>query len=198
MNSSFRHSLALLLTFAASGFFLVFCLGPSLALAQIPESYGLDLGIPPPHKSTPSSHPRRGVVFDRDALTQVRSFCVDTRHLEGIEAVQVNEFVAEESKPGKLMSRLPWTLVDDCTKADAVARIYFAPVEVTDVTEDKGSGLKKTSRPRQVSQPVLLIYDKASIRLFYRTESSTLEGDRMNVLGSPFTMLAKDLRATAQ
>jgi hypothetical protein len=199
MNSSFRHSLALLLTYAASGFFLILCLRPSLTLAQIPESYGVDLGIPSPlnPSTTKGSSPtwRGGEVYDRGALRQARSFCVDARHIEGPQADEVNEFVQKEGKPGKLLSQLPWRLMDDCTKADAVARIYFAPVEVTDVTEDKGSGIKKASQSRQVSQPVLLIYDKASIRLFYRAEGLIAYGDPMKILASPFSMLVKDLKA---
>jgi hypothetical protein len=198
MNSSFLHSLALLLAAVALGFVLILCLRPSFALAQIPESYGLDLGIQSPHKPPPSSPPRRGEVFDRDALRQARSFCIDTRHIEGPEADEVKDFMAKEGQPGKLLSRLPWMLIDDCTKADAVARIYFAPVEATEIRENKVSSLRQTSGPRQASQPVLLIYDKASIRLFYRAEGLFLHGDPVNVLGSPFSMLLKDLKARAQ
>lgn len=137
-------------------------------------------------------------MFDREALRQTKSFCVDARHIEDSEAEEVKEFMRQEAKPGKLLSHLPWTLIDDCTKADAVARIYFAPVEVTDVTEDKGSSLRKTSPARRVSQPVLLIYDKASIRLFYRAEGVVAYGDPLKIMASPFSMLMKDLKAKAQ
>lgn len=199
MKSRFRHSLVLLLSCAAPGFFLIFCLRPSLALAQIPESYGVDLGIPSPLNSatTKGASPawQRGEVYDRGALRQAKNFCVDARHIEGPQADEVREFVEKEGKPGKLLSRLPWRLIDDCTKADAVARIYFAPVEVTDVTEDKGSGVKKASQSRQFSQPVLLIYDKASIRLFYRAEGLIAYGDPMKIIASPFSMLVRDLKA---
>jgi hypothetical protein len=194
--------LALLLGRVALGFLLVVCFRPSPVLAQIPESYGIDLGIPSPlNPSTTKGSSRasgRGEVFDREALRQAKSFCVDAGHLEGPEADEVKEFVEEEGKPGKLLSRLPWRLIDDCAKADAVARIYFAPVEVTDVTEDKGSGIQKKSPPRQFSQPVLLIYDKASIRLFYRAEGLIASGDSMKIMASPFSMLIKDLKTKAQ
>ena len=182
------------------GLFLLFCSPYNFTFAQIPESYGIDLGIPSPLNPNTGSHRAagRGEVFDREALQQTKSFCVDARHIEGSEADEVKDFMRQEAKPGKLLSHLPWTLIDDCKKADAVARIYFAPVEVTDVIEDKGSGLQKTSPARQFSQPVLLVYDKASIRLFYRAEGVIAYGDPMKIMAIPFSMLIKDLKTKAQ
>ena len=75
-------------------------------------------------------------------------------------------------------------------KADAVARIYFARVNV----RDEGSGFNLGSisaSPQQGSQPVLLIFDRASIRLFYRAEGQVVHGKPVDVLGSPFSMLSQ-------
>jgi hypothetical protein len=44
------------------------------------------------------------------------------------QAAEVKEFLAKESGPEKQLGCLPWQLADDCTKTDAVARIYFARV----------------------------------------------------------------------
>ena len=74
----------------------------SLALAQIPESYGLDLGIPSPLNPNTGSHlaAGRGEVFDREALRQTKSFCVDARHIEDSEAEEVKEFMRQEANEG--------------------------------------------------------------------------------------------------
>ncbi len=134
-----------------------------------------------------------GEVFDPAALSQVKSFCVDLSNLESGEAAAVKEFLAKASEPKGVLDRLPWRLVDDCTKADAVAWIYFAPVVPFTWT----AGPNPVGNPRAIHQffdPVLLLYDRASIRLFYRAQGQVLYGRRADVLASPFALLAKDLK----
>lgn len=113
--------------------------------------------------------------------------------MENSEATALKEFLAKESGPKKLLGGLPWQFVDDCTKADAVARIHFASIHVLE--EMPGTVTASTAvSVRRGSQSVLLLYDKASIRLFYRAESQVLDGTPKNALGSPFAMLVKDMR----
>jgi hypothetical protein len=131
-------------------------------------------------------------------LKQTRSYCVDVSALGGAEAAEVREFLAQDGGPKKLLSRLPWRLIDDCTKADAVARIYFRPAMVTEVLNNHETGLKQVLPPSERSYPVLLVYDKASIRLFYRAEGSITRGNPTKVLGSPFSMLLEDLKTVAK
>lgn len=98
---------------------------------------------------------------------------MDLTNLESWQEAGVKDFLAEESEPGKVLDRLPWRRIDDCAKADAVARIYFGPTGAL---------------------PVLLLYDKASIRLFYRAEGDVFRGDPVKALAGPFAKLARDLK----
>jgi hypothetical protein len=163
------------------------------AAAQVPGVAGagnFPIGSPRLDSNTP---PGRGEVFDPEALKQTKTYCVDLSHMEGSQADSTKEFLAKESQPKKLLSRLPWERVDDCTKADAVARIHFARVNV----REEMSAPNLAGNPvsfRQSRQPVLLLYDKASIRLFYRAEGDVSHRNAVDMLGSPFAMLVKDLK----
>ena len=170
-------------------------------MAQLPGTsldYGVGGYLAPTNSNNSPYRSGRGEIFDRDALKQTRSYCFDVSSLEGSEAAKVREFLAEGGGPKKLLSGLPWRLIEDCTKADAVARIYFTRAVVTEVLNGKGTGLKQMSGPDERPYPVLLVYDKASIRLFYRAEGSITYGDPTKVLGSPFSMLLKDLETVAR
>ena len=164
----------------------------TVAAAQIPgvEGGNLDARLPQAETLTPSG---RGEIFDSDALKHTKTFCVDTDHMESSEAATVKEFVAKESEPKKLLGRLPWQLVDDCTKADAVARIHFASIHVLE--EMPGAAAASTAvSVRRGSQCVLLLFDKASIRLFYRAQNQVFDGTAKDALRSPFAMLVKDMK----
>jgi hypothetical protein len=167
---------------------------PAFAVAQA-SLRDLDANVSQPIASpletTTRISPGRDEVLDPEALEHTKTFCVDTSHMEDSQAVEVKEFLAKERGRKKVLGQLPWQLVDDCTKVDAVARIYFISVheEITKV----GSAARSTGF-RRGTQPVLLLYDKASIRLFFRAEGTVLHGDAADALGSPFAMLAKDLR----
>ncbi len=118
---------------------------------------------------------------------------MDLNHMESSQAAEVKEFLAKESGPKKLLGHLPWQLVDDCAKADAVARIHFSRIHVLE--EMPGPVAAGTAvSVRRGSQSVLLLYDKASIRLFYRAESQVLDGTTKDALRSPFAMLVKDMK----
>jgi hypothetical protein len=154
--------------------------------ARLPQP----IGSPQPDSNTPSG---RGEVFDPEALKHTTSFCVDLNHMDSSEAAGVKEFLAKENQPKKLVGRLPWQLVADCTKADAVARIYFAPADVSQ--EMSGLGVIGTAvSVRHGFESVLLLHDKASIRLFYRAEDQALGRDEPRLLQGAFSMLVKDLK----
>jgi len=194
-------SAVLLRAWTALGFLLLLCLGSTRSAAQLPGT-SLDYGVPSSLSRTNSNNSPyrsgRGKVFDRDGLKQTRSYCVDVSFLEGSRAAEIREFLAEDGGPKKLLSRLPWRLEPDCTKADAVARIYFTQAMVTEVLTNHETGLQQSSGPSERPYPVLLVYDQASIRLFYRAEGSITHGDPTKVLGSPFSMLLKDLKTMAR
>lgn len=197
MNSRCSSTSVLLLPAFAALLWLG-CWQPEVAVAQVVGLGGgnLDANFPQPIGSPrpdSNSHPGRGEVFDPEALKQTKTYCVDLSHMESSQAAGVKEFLAKESEPKKLLSRLPWQLVDDCTKADAVARIYFARVDVREEMSAPNLAGSPVSF-RQSRQPVLLLYDKASIRLFYRAEGQILGRKAEDVIGSPFAMLVKDLK----
>jgi hypothetical protein len=181
------------LFFAALIFFVP---RPSLTGGLLSGAGDLDSHLPQPiGSSTPSAvriPPRTGEVFDSDALRRSNTYCIDTSHLAAAQTAEVREFLGAGGETNKLLGRLPWKLVDDCKTADAVARIYFANSSVTLREEENGATIG--SKSGRGLQAVLLIYDKASIRLFYRAEGQVLHGNPSEVLGSPFAMLAKDLK----
>jgi hypothetical protein len=193
---------------AAAGFLWFHCGLAITAKAQVPGVVGSG-GIygGPGLPQSPGSPPpttfgaRSREVFDPNALAHIKSFCVDSRNLEGWQADEVREFLAKNSQPKKLLGRLHWQLTDDCNEADAVARIYFAPVNIEDVAREYS--LSSPPRFQQGYQPVLLLYDKASIRLFYLaacpqayppSEGQVRYRNTVDGLRSVFSMLLKDLK----
>ena len=150
---------------------------------------------------SPSGEPARerktgGEVFDGAALGQIRTACVDTSYLDKAEASAVKRFMAAESRPGRLLERLNWKFTDQCSAADGVIRVYFAQSERS--TEERGDemaeGVPSLSYSEPALRPVLLIYDRASIRLLYRTEGQHQGTNPGALLNSPFATLAKYLR----
>jgi hypothetical protein len=103
--------------------------------------------------------------------------------------------VARENQPGQLLRRLTWEFTEQCAAADAVIRVYFA--QSVHLTQEPGDelhgGVGSFSLPVPVIQVVLLIYDRASVRLLYRTEDNDLETKRMIFLKGPFSRLVKDV-----
>jgi hypothetical protein len=199
MKLRFGCSTALFLVGAAALFMFILSLGRAHAVTQFPESYGLDLGVRQP--LTPSntgqlSSPKE--AFDLDALRQARTFCVDLGHLDAREAVAVKTFIADSGGADRVIMQLPWQLANDCTRADVVARIYFRTATVTERRTDLQTGLKQSSEPEEWPQPVLVIYDKASIRLLYRAEGLARHRDFTKELAYCFSVLLKDLKTGAK
>jgi len=137
-----------------------------------------------------------GEVFDREALRRVRTACVDTSYLEGADALAIKDFVARENQPRQLLSQIPWKLTDQCAAADAVIRVYFAQSELLNREEGHllRGGLPTITYSEQVIQAVLLIYDRASVRVLYRTEGHNKGTNRAALLKGPFLRLVKDLK----
>jgi hypothetical protein len=139
-----------------------------------------------------------GEVFDRKALSRVRTACVDTSYLEQADARAVTEFVAKENQPRQLLSEIPWKLSDQCPAADAVIRVYFTEVEL--FGRESGNPLRggapAVTFSEQLVQTVLLIYDRASVRVLYRYRSEGRErgNKRAVLLKDPFSRLVKDLK----
>jgi hypothetical protein len=122
---------------------------------------------------------------------------VDTSYLEAGVASDIKTFVARENQPGRLLRRLNWQLADQCAAADAVIRIYFAHSEryITVTNKDPSGGVTSSDSIETVTQVVLLVYDRASVRLLYRTEVKDHAANRVALLKGPFSRLVKDIKA---
>ncbi len=142
-----------------------------------------------------------GELFNREALRRVKAACIDTSYLGEAEALDIRNFVAKESQPGHLLRRMPWDLSDDCAAPDAVIRVYFTQAEVianrTEVSSPCNVSLFLCSGSRSVLQGiqiVLLIYDRASVRILYRTQAQYNGAKRKTMLRGSFSRLVKDLK----
>ena len=144
-----------------------------------------------------------GELFNPQALRHLKTLCLDTSNLEAGAAFDVKTFVAKENQPGQSLSRLGWKITEDCTGADALIRVYFAPSEShVALTNDALPGQRVPSGQRapleeseRVTQVVLLIYDRASVRLLYRTQSQGTGRNLGALLKGPFSRLVKDMKA---
>jgi len=70
-----------------------------------------------------------GYILDAAAFRKIQTYCVDTHNLPPGEVRVINRFVARESKPQGLLSRLPWHRLATCREGnpDAIVRPEFLP-----------------------------------------------------------------------
>lgn len=121
-------------------------------------------------------------VADPAGLQRIQSFCVETRNfpddpdplLPHTQPSVVRRFLLDESKPGGLLSDLPWKLLPNCTggKPDAVLTISFVPEEpqVGFTQTEAGSGIPASSGWIRLTT-TLLVHDAASRKVIYRVRS---------------------------
>jgi hypothetical protein len=156
-----------------------------------------------------------GQILDPTVLARVRSYCVDVSDLPENEAYEVNGFVREESKPGKLLTKIPWKLDPDCREAsaDAVIKLEFPRMNVTGVV------LGQTPRPEEIDpnpyriKAVLTVLDAESSKMLYKNQADPLDpgtvenqgsgGDppvlqRRNAMYGAFWTLAQDVKRVEQ
>ena len=72
---------------------------------------------------------------------------------------------------------------------------YFAPAKlyIKEANNDLRGGTTALTIER-TTQVVLLVYDRASVRLLYRTEAQGQTTNRRTLLKGPFSRLVKDIR----
>ena len=117
-----------------------------------------------------------GKITDPAAFGNIRSYCVDTTDLPGWEALDVRNLVETESKPRRLLTKLPWTRTVDCTQSepDAVVVVRFPIVRVARVdsgTAAPGPNEDPQSRFFEV-RASLQVSDRNSSRLLYEVEAA--------------------------
>lgn len=154
--------------------------------------------LSPPHHTYGVEAERCGDWFNAEALRGIRSVCVDTSYLEPAVAADVKTFVDQESQPRHLLTHLSWRIAKNCTAADAIIRVYFTQTEQVSTAEGLKNGFPLQTSPVNTwesgTEVVLLVYDRPSVRLLYRTEAVGLQAHRVTLLRNPFRKLVRDVR----
>jgi hypothetical protein len=127
-----------------------------------------------------------GEIPNRQELAKVRTYCIDESDLSGPDRYLIDGFVKTESKPKRLLSKLPWKLVADCRKGnpDATATLEFVPMNETAIRLGEPTREPVTVTPKSYPEApikvVLTVGGASSERLLYRvqalaTSANTLE-----------------------
>jgi hypothetical protein len=119
-----------------------------------------------------------GKISDLAAFSRIHSYCVDSDDMPGDEALDLKNFVSAESKPKKLLSKLPWTLAPDCSQGspDAVIKVEFS--KYFPVTETKAGSPTPDNGPAQEEfykvRAVLRVSPPVSSQVLYEIEAAPL------------------------
>lgn len=120
-----------------------------------------------------------GQVLDRAALAAVQSYCFETHNLPGNQAYEVRQFIQVESKPRKLLSRIPWKLVPDCRSAPGAAIIAVAFPYLNDIQLGPAGGQANAGNPPPDEgarfKAVLQVTQSGSDLVIYRIETMPLD-----------------------
>jgi hypothetical protein len=70
------------------------------------------------------------------------SYCIDLSGLEDYEVYDVRGFIDQESKPGNLLTKVPWKLDKDCREGDSdvIVKLEFPRLHVTSLGSGQPSG----------------------------------------------------------
>jgi len=156
-----------------------------------------------------------GQILDPTAFARVRSYCVDASDLPENEAYEVNGFVKEESRPGRLLTKIPWKLYPDCREAssDAVIKLQFPRMNVTSVLLGQPPRPEEVDRNPYRIKAVLTVLDAESSKVVYKNQADPLDvgtpedqgsgGDppvlqRRNAMYGAFWTLAQDVQRVEQ
>lgn len=111
-----------------------------------------------------------GEVSDPSALAKIQSYCVDRRDLPGYQAYEVKGFVETESKPKKLLTKLPWKLLPDCRESDPDAIIKIEFQLLNSINLDLGRA-QPLDRDEYNVKAVLEVAEAASARTLYKVQA---------------------------
>ena len=140
-----------------------------------------------------------GEVSDREAFLKVHSYCVDTGNLAREQAQEVARFIGEESKPKRVLAKLPWSYVADCAKPDAVAELKFEEtIEETPAVSDLRGGVMTSVGGEPAYKATLLVTDRSSKNLLYQVAGDKRRRERGRALVSTFSKLLKDLETVQE
>lgn len=135
-----------------------------------------------------------GEIPDRAAFARVRSYCVDTQGMPGDAAYAIEGFLETESKPKKLLTKLPWKLLRDCRQGnpDAVIRIEFPFLNSINIRR----GPLPSEPDFYKLKGVMQISDADSARLLYKVQAMPLVSgadESVSSTSQPLPVLRRDV-----
>jgi len=106
-----------------------------------------------------------GYILNPDAFRKIQSYCVDTHNLLPEQVKVIDRFVAQESKPKGLLTKLRWSRRQSCQdkELNAIVRMEF-PHDVNSESENK-------------VRSVLFVFRPGSPSPIYETPAVTVEGE---------------------
>jgi hypothetical protein len=119
---------------------------------------------------------------DRRALAEAQTYCIEKSRLSDSDRYILDGFLKTESKPRRLLTKMPWKLVGSCPddNPDAIAIVEFVPLNCRRIVagEPAGPGGSVTDRrdPEAPIKVVLTVSD-SSQKLLYRKEAMPLTLD---------------------
>lgn len=118
-----------------------------------------------------------GEIPDAAAFAKITSYCIDMSQLSGNDAYTVRGFVKTESKPKKLLTKLPWKLYRDCRdeEPDAVVKVEFPLLRNSAVEMGTPSDPLSPPFSELRTKAVLEISDASSSQVLYKVEASPLD-----------------------
>jgi hypothetical protein len=131
-----------------------------------------------------------GEIPDRNALNQVRTYCVDERELTSSDRYIVDGFLTSENKPKHLLAKLSWKRADGCedSNVDAIATVEFVGLKSVNVGTGGPTGPVASSTdsrdPESLFKVVLTVNDPDQ-KLLYRAEAMPLASDEPIAAGEP-------------
>ncbi|HLY63816.1 MAG TPA: hypothetical protein VKV95_24010 [Terriglobia bacterium] len=137
-----------------------------------------------------------GMIHDSQAFAQVHNFCLVTNGLPDSAQTQIRKFVERENKPRKMLGKLSWKYVEQCSSADA--RITFSFSQTTGVGEGTSRGTLQGSPTNSLqttfTRVEITVLDRSAENTIYSVEGDAVEGDLSNAIDSPFSKLERDLK----
>ncbi len=133
-----------------------------------------------------------GDISDRRAFQNVRRYCIDLSGLEDYEEYDVRGFIERESRPGKLLTKIPWKIEKDCDDSDldAAVKLEFPRLSVHRVGSGPppvGPGIDGQPPTVAVGGQEPLYHTKAILRVISRQNDGTIykcEADPLSPEGS--------------
>lgn len=134
-----------------------------------------------------------GQVPDPDALAKVKTYCIDPTKGSQADAATVQKFADDESAPKKTLSKLSWTLTEDCSKADAVMSFKFQLTQKVAYASDSASVAMAGNVPVDAYVATMTVSDHAG-KLLYQVNGEATENTGYRSMVNSVQKLAKDLK----